>query len=99
MENLTPRQFECLLIIADGVGSTHPPTIREIGSRMGGMTPKGAYDHRNTLARKGYLVSPLERRARWFDLTDKAREFIGTHGLVSILEAGGVRIYRRVELV
>jgi len=53
---LTPRQQQVLNVIeAKIAGEGFPPTIREIGDRLGISSTNGVNDHLKALERKGYL--------------------------------------------
>lgn len=54
---LTDRQRETLRTIADWISDYgYPPTLREIGARMGISSTNGVNDHLLALQRKGYLA-------------------------------------------
>lgn len=54
---LTPRQQEVLKVIETKIEREgYPPTIREIGDRLGISSTNGVNDHLKALERKGYLV-------------------------------------------
>lgn len=56
MKGLTPRQSEILDYITRSIQERgYPPTIREIGQRMGIRSTNGVNDHLKALERKGYL--------------------------------------------
>lgn len=54
---LTERQRMVLDFIRDSIASRgYPPTLREIGARMGIRSTNGVNDHIRALKRKGYLT-------------------------------------------
>jgi repressor LexA len=56
MQGLTDRQREILAFIQQRIHEQgYPPTIREIGERMGIRSTNGVNDHLKALERKGYL--------------------------------------------
>jgi repressor LexA len=62
---LTARQQEALDLIAESLAVRgYPPTLREIGERMGIRSTNGVNDHLKALERKGYLArEDLKSRA------------------------------------
>jgi repressor LexA len=62
---LTDRQREVLEFIQESiVGRGYPPTLREIGERMGIRSTNGVNDHLKALEKKGYLIrEDLKSRA------------------------------------
>lgn len=57
MKDLTKRQQEALDFIVECIQEDgYPPTIREIGERMGISSTNGVSDHLRALERKGYLI-------------------------------------------
>jgi SOS-response transcriptional repressor LexA len=53
---LTDRQASVLLYIRESIAERgYPPTLREIGARMGIKSTNGVNDHLRALERKGYL--------------------------------------------
>src|SRR4029077_16038940 len=53
---LTDRQKEVLSFIQESItGRGYPPTLREIGERMGIRSTNGVNDHLKALEKKGYL--------------------------------------------
>jgi repressor LexA len=56
MEPLTRRQELVLAFIAESIEQRgYPPTMREIGERMGIRSTNGVNDHLKALERKGYI--------------------------------------------
>ncbi len=54
---ITARQREALDIVVQSIDERgYPPTLREIGERMGIRSTNGVNDHLKALERKGYLV-------------------------------------------
>jgi len=63
VRGLTPRQAEVLRLIAESVrGSGYPPTLRELGSRLGVSSPNAVICHLRALERKGYIRRPPHKR-------------------------------------
>jgi repressor LexA len=57
MEGLTERQQMVLDYIRESISARgYPPTLREIGARMGIRSTNGVNDHLRALERKGYLT-------------------------------------------
>src|ERR1700754_4773539 len=57
MQGLTDRQQQVLKYIKDSITDRgYPPTLREIGARMGIRSTNGVNDHLRALERKGYLA-------------------------------------------
>src|SRR5712672_2310436 len=56
MQGLTDRQQQVLHYIRTSIADRgYPPTLREIGARMGIRSTNGVNDHLRALERKGYL--------------------------------------------
>src|SRR5215813_8322327 len=64
-DELTDRQKEVLEFIQESIaGRGYPPTLREIGERMGIRSTNGVNDHLKALEKKGYLArEDLKSRA------------------------------------
>src|SRR6478672_5836514 len=57
MQGLTQRQQMVLDFIRQSIHDRgYPPTLREIGARMGIRSTNGVNDHLRALERKGYLT-------------------------------------------
>src|SRR5580698_8482322 len=57
MQGLTQRQQMVLDFIRQSISDRgYPPTLREIGARMGIRSTNGVNDHLRALERKGYLT-------------------------------------------
>src|SRR6266852_4196556 len=57
MQGLTERQQMVLDFIRQSIADRgYPPTLREIGARMGIRSTNGVNDHLRALERKGYLT-------------------------------------------
>src|SRR5438477_7397126 len=57
MQGLTQRQQMVLDFIRQSIADRgYPPTLREIGARMGIRSTNGVNDHLRALERKGYLT-------------------------------------------
>ena len=82
---LTDRQKEVLDYIQESIGTRgYPPTLREIGERMGIRSTNGVNDHLKALEKKGYLArEDLKSRAlrpltRIGSATDRGRTGLQT---------------------
>jgi|SRR5581483_7807794 repressor LexA len=65
MRGLTTRQREVLAALAEAAGpGGELPTLRELGERLGGITPAAVHLHLAALARKGYVTWPRGRPRR-----------------------------------
>jgi len=64
-DELTDRQKEVLVFIQESIAARgYPPTLREIGERMGIRSTNGVNDHLKALEKKGYLArEDLKSRA------------------------------------
>src|SRR5262245_32386509 len=64
-DELTDRQKQVLTFIQDSIRLRgYPPTLREIGERMGIRSTNGVNDHLKALEKKGYLArEDLKSRA------------------------------------
>ncbi len=64
-DELTDRQKEVLEFIQESIAARgYPPTLREIGERMGIRSTNGVNDHLKALEKKGYLArEDLKSRA------------------------------------
>ena len=59
---LSARQRQVLEVIADGIRCRgEAPTLRELGARLGGVSPPAVHLQLSALARKGYLRWPRGR--------------------------------------
>src|SRR4029078_11922494 len=77
MQGLTQRQQMVLDFIRQSISDRgYPPTLREIGARMGIRSTNGVNDHLRALERKGYLK----------------REGMGARALRPTHAAGGVQL-------
>ena len=57
MQKLTDRQRAVLEFISESISDRgYPPTLREIGNRLGIRSTNGVNDHLRALERKGYLT-------------------------------------------
>jgi len=73
MKELTVRQKEVLIFIADYKNKhSYPPTIREIAEHFS-MSVKGAHDHITALKRKGQIKHE-EKRPRTLELTNSRKD-------------------------
>ncbi len=65
MRGLTARQREVLAALAEAAGpGGELPTLRELGERLGGITPAAVHLQLMALARKGYVTWPRGRPRR-----------------------------------
>jgi repressor LexA len=83
VQGLTQRQQMVLDFIRQSISDRgYPPTLREIGARMGIRSTNGVNDHLRALERKGYLTRE--------DMKSRALRPTTTHDVASTLgEAGG----------
>jgi repressor LexA len=80
---LTDRQKEVLEFIQESIsGRGYPPTLREIGERMGIRSTNGVNDHLKALEKKGYLArEDLKSRAlRPIKMPQGHPATLGIHG-------------------
>lgn len=78
LEGLTYRQLELLRAIADGIADGLPPTIRELGDRLGITSTNGIADHLRALERKGYIERRAPRVARGLRITESGKRLLGS---------------------
>jgi len=72
-KSLTPRQREVLNFIVSYTNDRgYPPSLREIGRKMGIASTNGVTDHLRALQRKGWL-KVAQYRSRAIALTDTAK--------------------------
>ncbi|MDB4936621.1 MAG: SOS-response repressor and protease LexA [Labilithrix sp.] len=82
MQGLTQRQQMVLDFIRSSIADRgYPPTLREIGARMGIRSTNGVNDHLRALERKGYLTRE--------DMKSRALRPTTTHDVAAHLEGGG----------
>ncbi|MDF2695066.1 MAG: SOS-response repressor and protease LexA [Labilithrix sp.] len=91
VQGLTQRQQMVLDFIRQSIADRgYPPTLREIGARMGIRSTNGVNDHLRALERKGYLtredmksraLRPTAHANSNADPTEETREANGLHGL------------------
>ena len=87
-QRLTTRQEEVLEIIQQAIARDgYPPTIREIGQRLGIRSTNGVNDHLKALEKKGYLTRgeaksralvPVDFESDWVDIPLLGRIAAGT---------------------
>lgn len=76
MQPLTDRQKAVLSFIAESIGERgYPPTLREIGNRLGIRSTNGVNDHLRALERKGFLTRE-DMKSRTLRPTDAAYESV-----------------------
>jgi repressor LexA len=81
VQGLTQRQQMVLDFIRQSISDRgYPPTLREIGARMGIRSTNGVNDHLRALERKGYLTRE--------DMKSRALRPTTTHDVVSTLGDG-----------
>src|SRR5579872_2690996 len=85
MQGLTQRQQMVLDFIRQSISDRgYPPTLREIGARMGIRSTNGVNDHLPALERKGYLTRE--------DMKSRALRPVPPPGNgVSLVGGGGAR--------
>src|SRR5437867_4309036 len=89
MVGLTQRQQMVLDFIRQSITDRgYPPTLREIGAKMGIRSTNGVNDHLRALERKGYLTRE-DMKSRALRPTNMAVQIPLPHTNGSVLEAGG----------
>lgn len=82
VQGLTQRQQMVLDFIRQSISDRgYPPTLREIGARMGIRSTNGVNDHLRALERKGYLTRE--------DMKSRALRPTTTHDVVQTLGSDG----------
>jgi repressor LexA len=80
MQGLTQRQQMVLDFIRESIHDRgYPPTLREIGARMGIRSTNGVNDHLRALERKGYLTRE-DMKSRALRPTDLSPHSLGEAG-------------------
>jgi repressor LexA len=83
MQGLTQRQQMVLDFIRQSIQDRgYPPTLREIGARMGIRSTNGVNDHLRALERKGYLTRE-DMKSRALRPTSLASQALGDAAVVS----------------
>jgi len=83
MQGLTQRQQMVLDFIRESIHDRgYPPTLREIGARMGIRSTNGVNDHLRALERKGYLTRE-DMKSRALRPTSLATQMLGEGGVPS----------------
>ncbi len=83
MQGLTQRQQMVLDFIQQSIHDRgYPPTLREIGARMGIRSTNGVNDHLRALERKGYLTRE-DMKSRALRPTGLATRALGEDGVPS----------------
>ena len=83
MQGLTQRQQMVLDFIRQSISDRgYPPTLREIGARMGIRSTNGVNDHLRALERKGYLTRE-DMKSRALRPTSLATQTLGEDGVPS----------------
>ncbi len=83
MQGLTQRQQMVLDFIRQSIHDRgYPPTLREIGARMGIRSTNGVNDHLRALERKGYLTRE-DMKSRALRPTALATNPLGGAGIAS----------------
>ncbi len=84
MQGLTQRQQMVLDFIRQSIHDRgYPPTLREIGARMGIRSTNGVNDHLRALERKGYLTRE-DMKSRALRPTNLAVQALGDLGPVEL---------------
>jgi len=82
MQGLTQRQQMVLDFIRQSIQDRgYPPTLREIGARMGIRSTNGVNDHLRALERKGYLTRE-DMKSRALRPTSLANQALGALGVL-----------------
>ncbi len=77
MNGLTDRQRMVLEYICGSIDERgYPPTLREIGNKLGIRSTNGVNDHLRALERKGYLTRE-DMKSRTLRPTEATRELVG----------------------
>lgn len=77
MQKLTDRQRMVLEFICDSIDDCgYPPTLREIGMKLGIRSTNGVNDHLRALERKGYLTRE-DMKSRTLRPTPSTLELVG----------------------
>ena len=83
MQGITQRQQMVLDFIRESIHDRgYPPTLREIGARMGIRSTNGVNDHLRALERKGYLTRE-DMKSRALRPTTLASQVLGDAGVPS----------------
>jgi repressor LexA len=83
MQGLTQRQQMVLDFIRQSISDRgYPPTLREIGARMGIRSTNGVNDHLRALERKGYLTRE-DMKSRALRPTSLANQALGDTGVLT----------------
>ena len=89
MKELTHRQKEILLFIANYINNyLYPPTVREIAGNFN-MSAKAAHDHITALRKKNYLTH-IDNQARTLKLSAAAEEELEVDDIIEIPLVGTV---------
>ena len=76
MRELTDRQRAVLRCIVQSISSRgYPPTLREIGSKLGIRSTNGVNDHLKALEKKGYLTRD-DQKSRALVPTERGRRVV-----------------------
>jgi repressor LexA len=90
MQGLTQRQQMVLDFIRQSIQDRgYPPTLREIGARMGIRSTNGVNDHLRALERKGYLTRE-DMKSRALRPTSLGTHPLGNAGVSSEAAANDV---------
>src|SRR5260370_42059366 len=99
MQGLTQRQQMVLDFIRQSIHDRgYPPTLREIGARMGIRSTNGVNDHLRALEQKGYLTrEDMKSRAlRPTNLDTQALGAAGPAGRANAVDSIEIRVLGRV---
>ena len=97
MQGLTQRQQMVLDFIRQSIHDRgYPPTLREIGARMGIRSTNGVNDHLRALERKGYLTRE-DMKSRALRPTSLATQVLGGAGVLNEPVANDVRFVEVME--
>ena len=89
MNGLTDRQRMVLEFICGSIAERgYPPTLREIGNKLGIRSTNGVNDHLRALERKGYLTRE-DMKSRTLRPTQATLDLLGGNGSSGHGSSGG----------
>ncbi|HHW18083.1 MAG TPA: transcriptional repressor LexA [Firmicutes bacterium] len=82
MEKLTAQQAKVLEVIKESIRETgYPPSVRELGEKLGLKSTATVHNHLRTLERKGYLKR-VAQKSRAFNLVGESSENVAGHAIM-----------------